>query len=397
MTKIIVPHTYPGLDSLRAVGAYCVVITHVAFQTGMYPRGVVGGFFARLDVGVAIFFVLSGFLLSMGFLRPMSEQRPGPEIGRYFWKRFLRIWPVFTLTVIAALALVARDTSAESWLLSLSLTHLYSTTFFTDGLTQMWSLETEVAFYLVLPLLMWAISRLMNRTWMPQRIVSVLVALVILNWLWVAGMAETIAPGRPFVYQWLPAYISWFAGGIGLAVLKISVDRGAQTRILRPIQSAAMMPGALWILALSLLLIASTPVAGPLNLNPASKTEAVVKNAIYLVFALAVILPAILRAPNSRYVRALSWRPARFIGEASFGIFCVHLIVLHYAMKWTSTELFGGNFLPVLGITIALSTVVASLLYVVVERSLMRLKNVGIRAPSKTRATAKPSEPAASN
>ena len=41
-----------------------VLTTHVAFQTGDYVRhGIVGALLSRLDVGVAIFFVLSGFLL----------------------------------------------------------------------------------------------------------------------------------------------------------------------------------------------------------------------------------------------------------------------------------------------------------------------------------------------
>ncbi|MCW2712328.1 MAG: acyltransferase 3, partial [Marmoricola sp.] len=57
--------TFPVLDTLRAVGALAVVTTHVTFQSGDYVRhGIVGALLSRLDVGVAIFFVLSGFLLS---------------------------------------------------------------------------------------------------------------------------------------------------------------------------------------------------------------------------------------------------------------------------------------------------------------------------------------------
>ena len=56
---------FPMLDTLRAVGAIAVLTTHVAFWGGEYTRwGAFGTVLARLDVGVAIFFVLSGFLLS---------------------------------------------------------------------------------------------------------------------------------------------------------------------------------------------------------------------------------------------------------------------------------------------------------------------------------------------
>lgn len=154
---------FPSLDGIRAVGALAVLLTHVAFQTGQYPQGVTGALLARFDVGVALFFVLSGFLLSIGFLRPMSEGRRHPPYLAYVVKRFLRIWPVFAVSAVLATALIGRDTSAGSWWHSLTLTHLYSTRFFTDGLTQMWSLETEVAFYVVLPFLMAGIGRLLGR------------------------------------------------------------------------------------------------------------------------------------------------------------------------------------------------------------------------------------------
>ena len=57
------PARLPALDALRAVGAAAVVGTHVSFATGATADPRWGGLLSRLDVGVAIFFVLSGFLL----------------------------------------------------------------------------------------------------------------------------------------------------------------------------------------------------------------------------------------------------------------------------------------------------------------------------------------------
>ena len=48
---------------MRAVAALLVVGTHAAFATGKLTHGYVGAIYARLEIGVAIFFVLSGFLL----------------------------------------------------------------------------------------------------------------------------------------------------------------------------------------------------------------------------------------------------------------------------------------------------------------------------------------------
>jgi peptidoglycan/LPS O-acetylase OafA/YrhL len=55
---------FPCLDGARALAATAVVATHVSFWTGGDMSTLLGRVFARFDVGVPIFFVLSGFLLS---------------------------------------------------------------------------------------------------------------------------------------------------------------------------------------------------------------------------------------------------------------------------------------------------------------------------------------------
>ena len=99
--------TFPLLDTMRAIGALCVLTTHTAFWAGDYVRhGTLGTVLARLDVGVAIFFVLSGFLLSRAWLARAADGAPGPATAPYFWKRALRIVPVYVITVVLALTFV---------------------------------------------------------------------------------------------------------------------------------------------------------------------------------------------------------------------------------------------------------------------------------------------------
>ncbi|EJZ08206.1 acyltransferase 3, partial [Mycolicibacterium vaccae ATCC 25954] len=52
-----------SLTGIRAVAALLVVLTHAAYTTGKYPQGFVGLVYSRMEIGVPIFFVLSGFLL----------------------------------------------------------------------------------------------------------------------------------------------------------------------------------------------------------------------------------------------------------------------------------------------------------------------------------------------
>ena len=93
---------FPALDVLRLVGALAVLTTHVAFQTGEYFRhGVLGTLLARMDIGVAIFFVLSGFLLSRPWWASAESGTAPPEVGRYALKRVLRIWPVYVVTRVS--------------------------------------------------------------------------------------------------------------------------------------------------------------------------------------------------------------------------------------------------------------------------------------------------------
>ena len=104
----VVDETFPHVDALRAVGALAVLTTHVGFWSASYQRdGTVGALIARLDVGVALFFVLSGFLLSRGWLVRALAGRPAPATGHYLWKRALRILPVYVVTATLALALIS--------------------------------------------------------------------------------------------------------------------------------------------------------------------------------------------------------------------------------------------------------------------------------------------------
>jgi peptidoglycan/LPS O-acetylase OafA/YrhL len=69
---------FPCFDGLRALAALSIVLTHVAFASGANSPNVLGAFFARMDGGVAMFFVLSGFLLYRPFvLAHLHDGAPG--------------------------------------------------------------------------------------------------------------------------------------------------------------------------------------------------------------------------------------------------------------------------------------------------------------------------------
>ena len=141
--------TFPTLNAVRGIGALMVLTTHAAFNTGQILRGWPGGALARLDFGVPLFFVLSGFLLSRPFFLAIGRGERHPSHRHYLWKRALRILPLYWVVVCVALLFDPANQGLgwQVWVRQLTLTQLYFPTLLPQSLTQMWSLCTEVAFY----------------------------------------------------------------------------------------------------------------------------------------------------------------------------------------------------------------------------------------------------------
>ena len=148
------------LDPVRAIAALMVVATHVASWAGLTRTpGVVAAIGARLDVGVTVFFVLSGFLLYRPFVRARLLGRTAPSAGAYAWRRVLRIVPAYWVA-LALSALVLG--MAEVW--RSPLTYFGFAQIYGDGvlggLPQAWTLCVEVTFYVFLPVWALALRRL---------------------------------------------------------------------------------------------------------------------------------------------------------------------------------------------------------------------------------------------
>jgi hypothetical protein len=91
---------YPLVDALRAIAAIVVLGTHAAFFAGAEgPGSLTGHFTMRLEVGVAIFFCISGFLLYRPFAAARHAGVGAPATGAYAWRRFLRIVPAYWLAL----------------------------------------------------------------------------------------------------------------------------------------------------------------------------------------------------------------------------------------------------------------------------------------------------------
>jgi len=384
-------HTFPVLDTLRAVGALAVLTTHTAFWAGTYTsHGIWGTLLARLDVGVAIFFVLSGFLLSRPFLARAALGRPAPSTGRYYWKRVLRIIPLYLVTAVIALVFI--DANADLGLRDWIVTFVMGNTFVDpqqpDGLTHMWSLAVEACFYIVLPFLMLlAVGR--SKRLDPRRVMMLVIAMLAVTvwWLLVGSPAAgSSSTGQPT--QWLPAYLGWFGVGIFLALVELLHRRSLWSGLTSRVVTLSRQPGSCWAMVAGLMLVAATPIAGPSMLDAPSPGQLLTKNLLYGLVGGLLVLTGVFAAPGSRYNRAMTHRAARHVGFISYGIFCLQLPVLHLVMELTGWRLFQGHFLGIWILTVAGSLVAAELAYRFVEAPCMRLKDLGrSRAASTTAAS----------
>lgn len=367
---------YPALTGLRGVAAVCVVVTHAAFWTGQYADTGLGLMWARLDIGVAIFFALSGFLLFRPWVVALATHGSSPSVTRYLLKRSLRILPAYWITVVLAYVLVPSDIGRGAGALfrNLTLTQIYGANLQHLGLTQMWSLASECVFYLVLPLIAWVLCRGIARgRWRPGRLYAGCVLLAAAGVTWFVVTRQLWVPDATSIW-WLPNYLSWFAVGMALAVAAVHHEQRPAPQGLAAAAQAS--PGSFWAVAVALFAIASTPLAGAATLMPLPLWESLLKNLLYAAAAGLVMTPLVL-GPGARLTGWLRSGPAQWLGRISYPIFLLHLIVIEGVVRVLDYPTFTGSLGYVLGCTLAATVALAWVMHRLVEVPVSRWRPGG--------------------
>ncbi|MFI9405322.1 acyltransferase family protein [Nocardia sp. NPDC052316] len=349
----------PALEGMRGLAALGVLLTHVAFQTGAAGTPVLGRVWGRFDMAVAVFFALSGFLLWRPHAAAARGLGSAPSLGYYLRHRAARILPAYWVVVCAVLVLLpsaAGTAGLRVWVSNLALLQVFVPLTLTDGLTQMWSLSVEVAFYLVLPLLAFAVVWLRGSTARWRVPVLLGLAAVSLSW----NFIPVPTPDAIHSDNWLPGYLPWFAMGMVLAELSFGSERLSTWRRL-----AGNQP-LMWVVALAAFLVSATDIGGPAGLTHAQPWQYAAKMALGAIIGFALLAPLVLGAPSSGH-RWLTSRVAATVGRWSYGIFLWHLAVLWVVFPVFGILPFSGDFGYVLILTIALTLPVAAASYALIE------------------------------
>lgn len=373
-----------ALDGLRAIAALMVLTTHVAFHTGLVTDPGLGPIVSRLDLGVCIFFLLSGFLLYRPWARSAMSGNPRPRKRAYARKRIARIYPAYFVLVVVVLGLYppVAPATLEQWLSYLTLTHIYVSGMEISQLNQTWSLATEVAFYALLPVLGWVLGR-RNRG-DPDR--SVRWQLVGLLGMAVAAFGfqmvrswTTLLPDWLSSF-WLPGFLDWFAIGMALAVVQVRLSLPAAGRppssFLRLRDLAHDANTALVVAGLCFAIVA-TPLAGKYYFNggfgpdTAGPWAILTKHYLYAACGAFLLLPLVLGSADHWYARALSSPVMARLGTISYGIFLWHLLLISVIADALGLGVFQGGFWLLWPMTILATVVVSTVSWQVLEKPVL--------------------------
>jgi peptidoglycan/LPS O-acetylase OafA/YrhL len=383
---------FPLLDAMRAVAALSIVVTHASGVTNFNTENWLGHFTARLNFGVCIFFLLSGFLLYRPFVAARREGRPPIGIRAFVRRRVLRIVPAYWVALTILAIYPGLLGFSEHWWRFYTFTQIYWSDSTVQGIGPAWTLCIEASFYVLLPFIAAGIAHLRP---------SVRGELAILAAIALATLAFRFAiqEWTPMFSSWrvlhntLLSYMDWFAYGMMLAVVSVAVrGREADNPVLRLVIKRPWVP---WAAAAAVFAFVSLGLGLSRGFFVTyTQTSFFGEHVGYALCALLLLLPAIFGDWAGGWPRRLlATRVMGWLGLVSYGIFLWHSNIMlelneHDAQGWIP----GSGFLSLLIPTLAITIPIAALSYYVVERPALRFKDRRVRpAPA-----APPADPAGS-
>jgi peptidoglycan/LPS O-acetylase OafA/YrhL len=305
----------PGLDGIRALAVTTVIVFH------LLPGTLIGGY-----LGVDIFFVVSGFLITTLLLR--ERVATGRISLRGFWvRRARRLLPALAVLLLACCAaalfvggdvlvglgtqVLAAVTFSSNWVFIAQGASYFDETL-PELFRNLWSLAVEEQFYIVWPLLVVLVLVRIPR-W--SRLVLI-AALAVASAVWMGLTYSAVDPTR--VYYGTDTHAFGLAVGAFLAVLMLG--RGVVTVGDTPVgltsRPARWLLGLTGLLAIGALIALSVVMDGDLAL--------VYRGGLALVAVLSAVAIAALLVPGSLLGRALEFAPIRWVGLRSYGLYLWH-------------------------------------------------------------------------
>lgn len=314
-------------DPLRGVAAFVVVATHCAALAGLAFafRGMPWTAFHNAPLltiesgtfAVWIFFTLSAYLLGRPFIAAYVAGRPLPDVGSYLYNRGARVLPAMIAVIAITLLVVGR--SGSSWG-SLAAIPLFGQVYFPSPLahgvaSQLWTLDVEVPFYVLLPVLAWAAMRATPPSWSPATRRRALLLGIVGVCAGSLSLLRLVGVNDVDRQKWFPMMASSFTPGLALAVLETSVPEWLRDPRRGRRAALGMMVAALLVVVYY---VASLP-----HPNLVLRTLAASVGSGLIVGAALVY-----QWSTGGCWRALDNRPLHWLGKRAYSLYLFHLLVL---------------------------------------------------------------------
>ena len=309
------PH-YLSLDGLRGVAVLLVMLHHFAvFVPGSRAEQMLLAATRSAWLGVDLFFVLSGFLITGILLRSRGRPR---YFSSFFARRVLRIFPLYYAVIAVALLVLPAFPPARQvldtpigtdhgWWYALYLQNILMAvraSFDHLILAVTWSLAVEEQFYLLWPVVVW---------WLPARRLAWLCGGLMLAAPLLRGIMVALDSNAIAIYVLTPTRVDALAAGSFIACW---LDRSFDPERLRRFAKSA---GTVSLLGIGGLLA----VRGRLRLD-----DPLMQTAGYSLIAVggAALLTLLLQpAKAPRLVRCFSFRPLLSLGRYSYAMYLFHV------------------------------------------------------------------------
>lgn len=356
-----IPLTYrPAIDGLRAIAVVAVVVGHAN------EKWLPGGW-----LGVDIFFVISGFLITSLLLRERTSTG-GIDLLSFWLARARRLLPAVFLVLAAVLVaarfigLPARREAVSGDILSTLLYVANWRMYFSDEayfatlatpspLRHTWSLSVEEQFYIVYPLLLLLLLAILRKR---IRLAGALTALAVLSAVVMAVLyTPGLEPSRVYYGTDTRAFELLVGAVAGVLALRSGTSKAPSAITERTDRIARMVaPFALVLVLVALLARSQAP-------------ELLFRGGLLVLCVLVATVVVAAASWNDNIVqKVLSWEPMRKVGLISYGLYLWHWPIIVYS----NHLLLEVDPLVRMYIQLVLSFVIATLSYLIVERPIRR-------------------------